>query len=83
MANSLKISTNERVIERLSFISALNKENIVCIGRSFWDEEAYGQIMKGREKIPIGINLIDLKVELFKEINWTGSCTFNIDDKIW
>lgn len=39
--------------------------------------------MKGREKIPIGINLIDLKVELFKEINWTGSCTFNIDDKIW
>lgn len=39
--------------------------------------------MKGREQMPIGTNLINLRLELFKEIEWYGKSSFGVGAEVW
>lgn len=39
--------------------------------------------MKGREHKPIGLNLIELRVELFKQVEWFGASGIRVGEDVW
>ena len=41
-----------------------------------WEKDSYDKIMLFNNRKPIGHNLIDGKVEMFKEVCWTGVSDF-------